>query len=402
MIILALFDYSKIFSKVIFVIGTPIKNIEHVIELIFDSFFDKKEKTESNGYYKKILLGIIFSLPILVIVLALLSSADQVFADKISGFTNIFKNILHPAPMRELICRIGIIAIITVYITSFLHNITQNNFDENSKESKKICFDNTILNTILTILNLVYTLFCYIQIVDLFMGYTSLSQAEYANYARQGFFQLMFVSFINLTIILVSTHNQKTATNFQVNYTKIMNLLLAIFTLIILVSSFMRMYLYEQAFGYTFLRLMVYIILITEAILIFPTIMHIINKKVNLIKPYFIIITTMYVLVNFMNIDKIIAEKNIDRYINQTNISEKEIDFNYLRTTGIDGASQVARLLNDSNKNLSLVVNHYLYDLKLEISKMSFQELNLHKLQLQKELQNLEYKEYEYENNGEK
>ena len=75
------------------------------------------------------------------------------------------------------------------------------------------------------------------------------------------------------------------------------------------------MYLYEQEYGYTFLRLMVYFVLITEAILIIPTVMYILDMKVNLTKTYFVVILFMYIVVNYINIDNVIAKRNIVDYI---------------------------------------------------------------------------------------
>ena len=54
-------------------------------------------------------------------------------------------------------------------------------------------------------------------------------------------------------------------------------------TLIIIVSSFYRMNLYEQAYGYTLLRLGVYVALITEGILLIPTVVYIVKDKINIL-----------------------------------------------------------------------------------------------------------------------
>lgn len=57
------------------------------------------------------------------------------------------------------------------------------------------------------------------------------------------------------------------------------------------------------------LRLMVYFILATEFMLIIPTIAYIFSKKVKLLKSYIVIISIMYALVNFTNVDKTIAKR---------------------------------------------------------------------------------------------
>ena len=65
--------------------------------------------------------------------------------------------------------------------------------------------------------------------------------------------------------------------------------------------------------------------LITEIILLIPTVIYILENKINLIKTYFVIIVTMYCIVNFVNIDKFIVKNNINRYKETGNI-----DLNYL------------------------------------------------------------------------
>ena len=85
------------------------------------------------------------------------------------------------------------------------------------------------------------------------------------------------------------------------------------------------MTLYQQNYGYTRLRVLVDLTLITEIILLIPTVIYILENKINLIKTYFVIIVTMYCIVNFVNIDKFIVKNNINRYKETGNI-----DLNYL------------------------------------------------------------------------
>ena len=100
---------------------------------------------------------------------------------------------------------------------------------------------------------------------------------------------------------------------------------MVIFTLVIIISAFARMTLYQQNYGYTRLRILVDYTLITEIILLIPTIIYILKNKIDLIISYFVIIVTMYCIVNFVNIDKFIVKNNINRYKETGNI-----DLNYL------------------------------------------------------------------------
>ena len=393
MLVLAVFDKTTmglIINKVMYLVLGPIEFLEeaigNIIEVISNLFKKKEVSKEKNEKIRKIILGVLITIPILIIVLILLSSADSIFSNELKEvISTIFSlDIFESETYINLFFRIIIILIITVYLIALLYNILEDNFCEyDISEKRKWTLDATIGNTILTILNLVYLVFCYIQISVLFMKTGNLQNFDYANYARQGFFQLMAVSIINLMIILITS--KKNETNKKMSYTKIMNLLLAVFTLIILFSSFYRMYLYEQEYGYTFLRLMVYFALITEAVLIIPTVIYILDFNINLTKTYFVIIIIMYIVVNYINIDNIIAKRNIDRYF-EDNSETYELDMNYLQTLSIDATKQIKRLKDTTDKNILNQVEYYLNNVKSETENITWQSFNINKIFAMNEL----------------
>ena len=237
-------------------------------------------------------------------------------------------------------------------------------FDTTKKtfEKKGVNMQNITVNTVLTVLNIVYLLFCIIQFVYLFL-FTNLGLNEifdYATYARRGFFQLMFVTIINFIIIIITSLNKRETTKGVSIYTKIMNVLLIIFTIVMIFSSFLRMYLYEQEYGYTFLRLVVYFILATELMLAVPTCVYVFNKKISLLKYYIVIFSVMLVLLNFTNVDRTIAKKNVDKYLMSANFDEKEIDFKYLKNLSVDAIPEIARLYrNTPDSTLKNKIDRY-------------------------------------------
>lgn len=369
--------------KVCFLLLGPIEFIEEaigsIIETITGFFSKKKISKDKDEAIRKVIIGVLIAIPILIIILLLLMSADSIFSEGIRNLlSTIFSlEIFESSTYINLFFRIIIIVMITIYFIALLYNIIEDKFGENNEiEKEKKGIDKVIGNTILTLLNIVYVFFCYIQISVLFLKTGNMQSYEYASYARQGFFQLMAVSFINLVIILITTRRDET--NKKLHYTKIMNLLLAIFTVIILISSFYRMYLYEQEYGYTFLRLMVYFILVTEIMLIIPTIMYILNMKVNLSKSYFVIIVLMYLVVNYINIDNIIAKKNIDRYFQNPN--QRTVDIYYLETLGIDAVGQIQRLENSEDEEVRAEAKTYLQYVRNDVENINFQNFNINRV----------------------
>ena len=183
-------------------------------------------------------------------------------------------------------------------VEQFMQLLQNNDEKAEKKESYTI-------RMMITVLNLVYLVFCFTQIKVLFTE----QNIKYSEFARKGFFQLMIVSLINIVMILKANNKNLRETEKQEKYKKTMCIVMVIFTLVIIISAFARMTLYQQNYGYTRLRVLVDLTLITEIILLIPTVIYILENKINLIKTYFVIIITMYCIVNFVNIDKFLVLK---------------------------------------------------------------------------------------------
>lgn len=323
MVIWAISDFQikSIIYKIILMIFEPLNYIGDVIRAVLKEF-NPKEKDEQIGEKKEknnIFKAVCFTGIIALIVIGLLCSADNEFA-KI--FSTIFKDI-NIFNVSELTGRIIIIIIAFFYFAGFFMNMLDKEnglkeFEEEEKIEKK---ESYTIRMMLTVLNVVYLVFCFTQIKVLFTE----QNIKYSEFARKGFFQLMIVSLINIAMILKANNKNLKETEKQEKYKKTMCIVMVIFTLIIIISAFARMTLYQQNYGYTRLRILVDYTLITEIILLIPTIIYILKNKIDLIKTYFVIIITMYCLVNFINIDKIIMKNNFNRY-KETGY----IDLNYL------------------------------------------------------------------------
>ena len=361
-----------------------------------------------------ILLGVLCSLPILFIIIGLLTSADGVFKEVFDTFFSKISFIFSRQMILSILGRIIVIVAVSVYLVCILYNIINKNSAFNKNHTAKSLFgihvEDTIINTILTILNFVYLIF---SLVQLFYVYSYITRQmpmtatfNLAEYARQGFFQLMWVTFINFIVILLTNSNhQKEELPSKNTYTKWMNVMMSLFTIVIAISAFLRMYLYEREYGYTFLRLMVYFILATEIIMILPTIYYIIKGKMNLFKTYFIIATSMYLVVNFVNIDALIARNNINRYI-ASNLQNVDFDVRYLTNQlGTDAVGEMVRVydildkrenLNNNQEMVRQRLNSYLIKQKVQLdNKTNLQEFNLARNHAKKELEKVTLKQEE-------
>ncbi len=327
---------------------------------------------------KKIVTSLAIVLGVVVIVIILLASADSIFASIFSGFSDMFFHFNEDAAW-SLVFRIS--AIVIVYFISLGFILAIQNKKENNLEIKKSSntTDKFTIKMLLIVLNIVYLVFCYIQISSLFAKMNLVGSFHYAEYARSGFFQLMAVSFINFALILIS--NRKNENRERI--VKILNILLIIFTIIIVLSSMYRMYMYETEYGLTYLRSFVYIILIAELIAFIPTAIYIFNAKLDLLKWITIIGISIYTCINFVNFEGIIITKNIK--VESRSVST---DYDYIcKIASSDSYHLLVEIAENEKietKDRLKVVSKLLRIVD-RTDKLEWQEFNLSKYCLQKQ-----------------
>lgn len=340
---------------------------------------NKNEKYEINKENtKKVIKSLIIVFFIVGIVLILLSSADEIFANLFSGIGNIFKNI-NIKSISSFVLRSILVIIIYILILNSIFKIQKENKKEINYLKNKKALDKFTVKLLLISLNLIYLIFCFIQVKSLFLERTNMhSSFNYANYARTGFFQLMFVTFINFIIILVTNRNSKKSV-------KILNVLLVIFTIIIAISSMYRMYMYSSEYGFTYLRIFVYIILITEIITFIPILIYIFNDKIDFLKWCFIISIIVYCSINYINIENIIVNQNINKE------DSSKIDYEYLYNIATADSYKTFKVKLDNEKtsnNEKVEIINILLNIINQNKNMTWQEFNISKHQAGKDLNN--------------
>lgn len=295
---------------------------------------------------KKVMIGIIFSLPVLVIVITLLTSADLVFGNMVK---QIFSNI----SFVDIILHTLMITFITILTFSFFWGLTYSNRTQVPYKNSNPKLDVISVLTGLCLLNMVYGVFSYIQFTYLFSSIFNLLPEGFthAEYARRGFFELVVVAIVNVAIVLGSLNLTKVAGVRSVKAFKVLNCGLVVSTLVMLVSSFFKMYLYEEAYGYTYLRVFTHEFMLMLFFILGVTLYKVWWGKLNLAKWYIMISLISYVLVNYVNVDVFIAQKNMERYY-KTGI----IDVVYLSEMSYDTTSYLKELSNSPNVLLSAEV----------------------------------------------
>ena len=228
-----------------------------------------------------IIVGIVFS----IVILFLLMSADDYFNKFVSkAFISInfdFSKIMQFVIFFIIIFSIGVNLIRNRYIVM--------------KENKTRKIDHTIIISMLSVINLVFVLFLISEVSKLCGNFLQIPKGYiYSSYAREGFFQLLFVTIINFSIILYLIYK----TNVIKENKVIRNLILILiaFSVLLIFNSYYRMFLYIGKFGFTNLRLQVVLFLLMELILFGIIIKKIINKVNNDGLIFLVIMTSFYVI----------------------------------------------------------------------------------------------------------
>lgn len=333
-----------------------------------------RKSAEKYDVIKKVLIGLAISIPLLMIIVSLLSSADRVFDHFIGEISGLFNNINISDFSLQGIIALIITMIVFSYLWSFSNpNISLKNQQQGSIETNKSSLDPIISITILSVINCVYVVFTIIQFAYMFGSVNNALPPDftYAEYARRGFFELLIVTLINFSLLLSSIIFTRKGGKLVIRTVRILHSLLVLCTVVMLFSAYFRMSLYEAAYGYTYLRVLTHIFMIFLCVLFLIAFYKIWNEHISLLKPYIVITIMAYMIINFINIDVLIAKNNIDRYI-----ETGKLDTHYLRNLSYDSIPELVNLLND--KNVYPDIKKYLAEQQEDISKkQSWQSFNL-------------------------
>ena len=284
---------------------------------------------------RNVMIGLLISVPVVGILLALLSAADLVFSSiltKYFSFDINFGDIFGVAITFTFI-------FFAAYCT--LRFFSKKSLNEEVTVNRN--YEPLIAITVLSLVSVIYLLFSVIQIVYLFWGGVKLPENyTYAAYAREGFFQLLAVSIINFLMVLFVNNHFK-----ESRVLKILMTIISLCTYIMIASSFMRMILYIDAYLLTTLRILVLWGLAVLALLFIAVIISIYKHDFPLFKYSIVVVGILYLMISFAHTDRIIADYNLthmdDKTVVESTRRNTVTDYNYLKTLSTDAAPVIAK-----------------------------------------------------------
>ncbi len=292
-------------------IASLFQPIEHFIQQM-------RKKENQNQKWLYVILGLGIALPFTLVIIAMLMSADSVFANMI---VKLVGNLFYPP---------NIIAITFLFVLGywifycFTASLARKELSATTKQTIQI--EPIIAITFTSVLLIVYLLFCGIQIWYLFIGKGNLPEGyTYSSYARKGFFELLFVSVINFLMVIIC--------NWKFRKHNILNMILtavSVCNVIMIASSFYRMMLYVKAYHMTVLRVYVFWFLALLAVSMVGVVYAIYHKQYRLYQYLFVVGFIFMTILSAVKPEAFVAKYNLEHMKQYTTSDIRSIMFSSL------------------------------------------------------------------------
>lgn len=267
-----------------------------------------------------VICTILATLPVLLIVTLMLSSADDVFSKMWKDFFNF------TLPDMQWVKILFLAVVVFLFAYGMFAYLLRFPFSGEAKEKRS--FSPVIAITAGVMFDFIYIIFSVIQIFYLFIGKFDLpAGVSYAQYARKGFFTLLVVCIFNFIIVLIG--NCFFSTNKAL---KIVLTVMSLCTYIMTASSAFRMILYIRYYYFTFLRVLVLWALTVIAVLFVGVLISIWKTKFNIFRYSLSVVLIAYTLLAFSHTDYFVVKWNLSEVEKESSffLADGYDDFEYM------------------------------------------------------------------------
>ena len=259
-------------------------------------------------------IGLAVALPLLMVVVPLLHGADRVFGYYIDRLLSGFD-------IQKIFVHAIVIFLAFMFLYSFMWNCGINEKEKNKAASKiSYSIDSLICCMALGAVCLVYVLFCAVQFTYLFAGAGLPGGMTYSEYAREGFAQTVAVCAVNLVIFGVSLRfgeKKKALTGLTAG-------LLGL-TAVMLFSGLLRLRLYIDAYGLTWLRLLSAWFIVYLAAVIIICAARMLREKLPAIALSALLLLGWYAALGYSNPDALVSRYNQSHDYDQVDMTDARV-----------------------------------------------------------------------------
>ncbi|MDP4096293.1 DUF4173 domain-containing protein [Paenibacillus sp. P96] len=346
----------------------------------------------------QVLTGLLVALPLVAVVMSLLSSADGIFDHMLASVPSWLDRHLSFGEGSTRLLWIAVLGLMFFgYLWGFVgfkpyaaelgkgetaDDRLEQRLGEWADEAVSVKLAPVITATVLVTMNAVYLLFVYTQFAYLFgAGEGILPEGlSYAEYARSGFVQLVLVTGINFTLMLVVLLLGEQTPGKLHRWNQGMLYILVACSGVMLYSAYIRLVMYEETYGYTYTRFLVHAFMIFLGLLLLIAALRIHMTRIPLARCYIVLGLCAYVLINYIGMDTIIADRNIERYHVSGNM-----DIYYLQGLSADAVPRLIEFAQDTYPELNPYLRERITEMKSV--KEPWQSFNLAEYRAQQALE---------------
>lgn len=286
-----------------------------------------------------VLAGLAIAIPLVIVLVLLLSSADAAFAGLIDKLPKV--DLWEPAVALVL----GIPMGCYFYTRAAALRHTQ----ETAVAPKQTGGMNTItVNTVLGAVCLVYCVYLVSQLAYFVGGFSGILPEEFtmAEYARRGFFEMAVICTINLFVISLAVGLTRKEGNSPLSI-RLLCLFIGIITLFLTVTASAKMVMYIDSYGLTRLRVLTQVIILFMALATIFVCIWLFARKMPYMKVIVLTALLLGSIVVWADVDTVVACYNVRAY--QSGMLES-VDISHLQTLSDGAVPYIAELTQDSDQ----------------------------------------------------
>lgn len=290
-----------------------------------------------TGRWGPVLRGLAIAIPLLIVFAALFAAADGIFQAQLRNLVNI--NWIGPeAVWRAVIASIaGWLFAGTMACAWIAHRrVAAASDDVTAEQTGRLGTTEALI--VLIALDVMFLVFAALQAVYLFGGLDTfaVSGVTYSDYARRGFFELIIAAFLAGGVIVVI---DRLVGERSLPY-RLAAGTLAVLTGVVVLSAFVRLGLYQAAYGWTELRFYALAAIAWLALAVAATIVAVLAKRARWL-PQLVVGAGLVIAVvcNVVGPQAFVTDQNIQRALNPELVAAggfTGLDVGYLHTLGPD------------------------------------------------------------------
>ncbi|MFF3225882.1 DUF4153 domain-containing protein [Nocardia suismassiliense] len=284
-----------------------------------------------------VVLSVVVTVALLAVFIPLLGGADATFAKLLEPLT---PEIATDRVVQKIVLFVvvGLAAVGALYVLAGPPQPATESGNEPVRTLRRLEWALPV-----SALTVLFAVFVGAQFVALFGGDDYVQRTAgltYAEYARTGFWQLSLVTILTLAVILVVLRwaGQESAADRL--WLRVLLSAVSVLSLVIVASALGRMWTYQQAYGFTLLRLLVEVCELWLG-LVYLLVLAAVFSLRRMWLPRAVIGTAMATLLALavLNPERLIADQNIDRWERG-----KPLDTSYLSELSTDILPAIDRL----------------------------------------------------------